>query len=94
MLCVMQPLGSVAKKRAPNCAAEKASLESRRKSLYAPVLRSRRTVQVDDDLEIVILRPSDSLAKIGKLALDVRLVALNVPSPVTDGKTDVIETDM
>lgn len=49
-------------------------------------------MEVDDELEAVVRRPSYSVSKIGKLALNVWFATRDVPSPVADGQADMIET--
>ena len=61
---------------------------------YSPVLRTRRTVQVDDEFQAVVLSPAYGFAEIGELALDVWLAARDIPGPKADRKADMVETEV
>ncbi len=56
-----------------------------------PVLASRSSVQVNDDLESMRARPADRLLEVRQLAGDVRLTRPNLECPVSDGNADVVE---
>jgi hypothetical protein len=48
-------------------------------------------MQIDDDLQAMVLRPTDRLLEIGKLTLDVWLTGGNVERPEPNRDADVIE---
>lgn len=48
-------------------------------------------MQVNDDLEVVLLRPGDCLAEVWQLPLDVRLATGDVPSPIAYGQANVVQ---
>lgn len=60
---------------------------------YAPVLAPWSTVQIDDNLEVVVGGPSDDFVQVRQLARDVRLIAAvsGFEGPVSNGNTDVVE---
>jgi hypothetical protein len=62
-----------------------------RKQNNSPILGTRRTVEVNDDLEPMVTRPADGIAEVGELSLHVRLAARDVPRPVADGNPDVVQ---
>jgi hypothetical protein len=58
-----------------------------------PILTSGSTVKVDDNLEIVCLRPTDSLKEIVALPLDKRFARANIIiSPISYRDAHVIES--
>ena len=48
-------------------------------------------VQVNDDLDAVVARPSDGLLEVWKLSRDVRFPRPHLESPVPDGYADVVQ---
>ena len=49
-------------------------------------------MEIDDNLEIVCLCPTDGIIEVGCLPLDVRLARPNIKGPIADRDTHVIES--
>jgi len=50
------------------------------------------TVKVYDDLEVVLLGPSNSFVEVGKLSLDKWFTPRNIESPVANGESDMVKS--
>ena len=57
-----------------------------------PILASGSAVKIYDDLDAILLCPTDSLGQVVALALQVRLTWANVVRPITDWDTNVIQS--
>jgi hypothetical protein len=57
-----------------------------------PILTSGSTVKVDDNLEIVLFRPTNSLKEVGVLPLDIRFARGNIISPISYRDAHVVES--
>jgi hypothetical protein len=57
-----------------------------------PILTSGGTVKVDDNLDIVFLRPSDSLEKVVMLPLYIWVARGKVVGPISNRDAHVIES--
>jgi len=55
------------------------------------VLAARSTVKIDDQLEVVVSRPSNGFGQVRKLTLDIGFAWADFKRPITDGESDVIE---
>ena len=50
-------------------------------------------MQVHNDFEAVVTRPSDGLLEVGELALDVGFPGANLECPVANWNADVVESE-
>lgn len=50
-------------------------------------------MKIDDELETVVLCPSDSFLEIGELTLNVWLARPDFKCPVANGQTDVVQPE-
>jgi hypothetical protein len=57
-----------------------------------PILTSGSTVKVDDNPDVVLLRPTNSLEEIGVLPLDKRFARGDVISPISYRDANVVES--
>ena len=57
-----------------------------------PILTSGSTVKVDDNLDLVLFRPINSLKEIGVLPLDIRFARGNIKSPVSYRDAHVVKS--
>ena len=58
----------------------------------APILAAGRAVQVNNNPQSVIARPSDSLLEIWKLSRNVGFARADFKRAVSDGYADVVQT--
>ncbi len=58
-----------------------------------PILASGGPVEINDDFEAILLRPTDSLRQVGTLALQVRLTWSNIVRPIPDWDANVIQSN-
>ena len=63
-----------------------------RRVWYIPVLTSWGTVKIDDNLNIVLLRPTNGLKKVWFLPLNIRFTGGNIKGPMPDRDAHVIES--
>ena len=58
-----------------------------------PVLTSRGTVEIDNNLETVICCPTDRVTKVVALSLVIRFTATDIVSPISYWDAHVIESE-
>jgi hypothetical protein len=56
------------------------------------ILRAGSTVQIDQDFDFVGSRPSNSLVEVFGSTLNERFITLNIPTPVANRDTDMIQS--
>lgn len=60
-------------------------------AIVEAILRSRRSVQIEQNFEVSTSSPADSLIQDIQLSLDVRITVKRCNSPITDGNTNMVQ---
>lgn len=61
---------------------------------HLPILGARGAMQVNNNFDTMIARPTDSFLEVWKLTRDVGLSGAYVKCPIADRNTDMVQTGM